>query len=246
MKQNFGLLLFALLIVGCKDNSALSYSEKVFEDKINDDCEEFCPYAKLEIALFDSKNKVSDSINKVVFEHFKYILSFEEDEPKYATNYNELIQSFLDSYKKLLEKYPDETIGWEVTGTSEVSFQNEKIINIKTEYYLYTGGAHGNSGIHSFFFDLKTGKNISYNEIFTDLVGFSSFAEKKFREKFNIKPEMNINSTGFMFEDDEFKLPETIFFTNKGILLVYNTYEIASYADGIQEVVIPFDEVQIF
>lgn len=244
MKKIF-IVLFVLSLVGCKDKSGLSYSEKVFEQKIDSDCEEFCPYAKLKITEFDSKNNVSDSINSIVFEHFKSILSFEE-EPYQATNYDELIQSFLGSYKALLEKYPDETIGWEATGTSEVSFQNEKIINIKTEYYLYTGGAHGNSGIHSFFFDVKTGKNLSYREIFTDWDSFTQLAEQKFREKFHITPEMNINSNRFMFEEDEFKLPETIFLTNKGILLVYNTYEIASYADGIQEVVIPFDGVQIF
>lgn len=243
MKKNIGILCFAFLIVSCKDKSALSHSKETFEQNITSDCAEFCPYAKLEIVLFDNKNQVSDSINTKIFEHFKEILSF-EDEPHTVTDYNELLKSFLESYQKLQKEFPDESIGWEMDGTSEILFQNEKIINIKTEYYLYTGGAHGNSGVHSFFFDSKTGKNISKEKMFTDLNEFSRFAEKKFREKFNIRPESNINSTGFMFEDDVFHLPETILFTKKGILLLYNNYEIASYSDGQQELFIPFKEIK--
>ncbi|MGE4346877.1 MAG: DUF3298 domain-containing protein [Flavobacteriaceae bacterium] len=245
MKRNIGILLFAFLFVGCKDNSTLSYTEEIFEQKISGNCYELsCPSAKLEIILFDTENQVSDSINKKIFEHFKEVLSFEE--PYMAKNYDELLKSFLDSYEKLREEFPDDAIGWEAKGKSEISFQNEKIINLKTEYYLYTGGAHGNSGVHSFFFDLKTGKNLSIEDVFANLNEFNFFAEKKFREAYHIKPEASINTTGFMFEDDVFHLPQTVLFTKKGVLLIYNSYEIASYADGTQELLIPFEEVKSF
>ena len=45
-----------------------------------------------------------------------------------------------------------------------------------------------------------------------------------------------------MFEDDVFQLPQTYFFTDKGLLLYYNVYEIASYADGPKELLIPYTE----
>lgn len=246
MKKNVGILLFAFLFVNCKDNSALSYTQEIFKQEVEADCAELsCPSAKLEITLFESENKVADSINKKIFEYFKEVLSFEE-QPYTAANYDELLQSFLSSYEKLREEFPQDAIGWEAIGKTEISFQNEKIINLRTEYYLYTGGAHGNSGVHSFIFDLTTGQNLTGNDIFMDLDGFGSLAENKFREKYHIKQGANINSTGFMFEDDVFRLPETILFTKKGVLLIYNTYEIASYADGTQELLIPFEEVKSF
>lgn len=245
MKKNIGILFFTFLIVSCKDNYPLSYSEEVFKQEITVDCNDLpCPNAELEIVLFDSKNNVSDSINKKIFEHFKEILCF-EDEPYTATDYNELLSSFLNSYKKLRNEFPDDAIGWETKGKAEICYKNESLINIKSEYYLYTGGAHGNSGVHSFFFDLKTGKTLSKQEVL-DCDKLTPFAEEKFRKAFNVKPEANINSTGFMFENDSFHLPETIFFTKRGIVLFYNNYEIASYADGPQELVIPFEEAKSF
>lgn len=245
MKKNIGILFFAFLMVGCKDNSVLSYSEKVFEKKSDLDCSEFCPYAKVEITLFDNKNQVSDSINNKIFESFKEILSF-EDETYPATNYEELLSSFIGSYEKLKTEFPQDIIGWEMDGKSEISYQNEKIINIKIEYYVFTGGAHGYFGMKSLFFDLKTGKELTQEDLLSDIEKFTLFSEKKFREKFNIKSDTNINATGFMFENDSFHLPNNIFFTEDGVLLIYNSYEIASYADGIQEVFIPFKEAEAF
>jgi len=246
MKRNVGILLLAFLLINCKDNSALRYTQEVFKQEMEADCTELsCPSAKLEITLFESENEVADSINKKVFEYFKEVLSFEE-QPYVATNYDELLKSFLNSYEKLREEFPHDAIGWEVKGKSEISFQSEKIINVRTEYYLYTGGAHGNFGVNSFLFDLTTGQNLTGEDIFIDLNGFESLAEKKFREKYHIKQGTNINSTGFMFEEDVFRLPQTILFTKKGVLLIYNTYEIASYADGTQELLIPFEDIKPF
>jgi hypothetical protein len=38
-----------------------------------------------------------------------------------------------------------------------------------------------------------------------------------------------------MFEEDKFALPQKFFTTDKGLLLYYNSYEAASYADGPKE-----------
>ena len=53
-----------------------------------------------------------------------------------------------------------------------------------------------------------------------------------------------INANGFMFENDKFQLPQTYFYTPNGFLLFYNVYEIASYAQGNFEVLIPYDEIK--
>ncbi|MDG1871842.1 MAG: RsiV family protein, partial [Flavobacterium sp.] len=73
---------------------------------------------------------------------------------------------------------------------------------------------------------------------------FEAFAEKKFRFQFKIPANHGINATKFMFEDDKFQLPLNMFFTDKGLLLYYNRYEIASYADGPQELLLTYDELK--
>ena len=47
-----------------------------------------------------------------------------------------------------------------------------------------------------------------------------------------------------MFEEDAFYLPENIGFTPKGIQLLYNQYEVSSFAEGPIEVTIPYNEVK--
>ncbi|MEC5164554.1 hypothetical protein RCH18_000270 [Flavobacterium sp. PL11] len=49
-----------------------------------------------------------------------------------------------------------------------------------------------------------------------------------------------------MFENERFQLPQNIFFTDTGLLLYYNIYEIASYADGATEMLFPYTEVNEF
>lgn len=49
-----------------------------------------------------------------------------------------------------------------------------------------------------------------------------------------------------MFEGDQFQLPLNIFYTDKGLLLYYNRYEIAAYADGPKELLIPYEELKNF
>lgn len=245
MKRNAGLLLIALLLTGCKNDSTLKFSEKAFEQKIESECKEYCPIAKLRIALFESGYKINDSINKRTFETFNELLSF-DDQTSTASNYDELLTSFMSSYKDLLQEFPDDAIGWEANGSSAISYQNLKFVNIKIEYYIYTGGAHGYSGTKSLVFDRKTGKTLSHTDIFNDIDKFTIFSEQKFKEKFGIKLKAPINSTGLMFENEFFELPETLLFTEKGLTLFYNIYEIASYADGPQELTISYEEAKPF
>ena len=47
-----------------------------------------------------------------------------------------------------------------------------------------------------------------------------------------------------MFERDEFYLPENIGLTENGLVLLYNQYEVASYADGAIELILPMNEVK--
>jgi hypothetical protein len=144
------------------------------------------------------------------------------------------------------QKFPEESMGWEAKVIGSVAYQSEDVVNIKISYYNFTGGAHGFSGIRSLVIDKKDGALLTPNKIFKDVAVFSRFAEHKFRESFNIPKNHTINSNGFMFEEDKFKLPNNIIFTEKGIVLYFNVYEIASYAEGPKQLFLTFDEIKDF
>ena len=96
--------------------------------------------------------------------------------------------------------------------------------------------------MRSLIFDPKTGKKIENEKLFKNWELFKVFAEIKFRNKFEIPKDQPINSTGMFFENDVFQISQNIFFTEEGILLHYNPYEIAAYVDGSRDLLIKYDE----
>lgn len=46
------------------------------------------------------------------------------------------------------------------------------------------------------------------------------------------------------FFGKDFQLPESIGFSDEGVIILYNPYEIASYSQGIIEFTIPYEEIE--
>jgi hypothetical protein len=226
-------------------SNELVFEEQSFQRKTTLPCAENCPEIQVKIPVANGVPIVADSINKKVFSVLKQIIYFGE-KPYASKDYNGLLKSFIDSYEQLQKEFPNDKFGWEGDIKGSVTYQSENILNIKIDHYTYTGGAHGYHGLRSLIFILETGKSISVNELFKDRAVFKAFAEKKFREKYKIPASKVINSSGLMFENEKFQLPQNIFFTDTGLLLYYNVYEIASYADGEKELLLPYTEVNEF
>ena len=223
-------------------SNELVFEEQSFQKKTTLPCTGDCPSISVKIPVANAVPVVADSINKKVFSVLKEIIYFGE-KPYTSKDYNGLLTSFINSYEKLQKEFPKDKFGWEADIKGSVKYQSENILNIEINHYTYTGGAHGYQGLRSLLFDPNTGKSITNNELFTDKASFKALAEKKFRAKYKIPASKSINSTGLMFEKEMFQLPQNIFFTDKGLLLYYNSYEVASYADGAKELLLSYTEV---
>ncbi|MDI1254882.1 MAG: DUF3298 and DUF4163 domain-containing protein [Flavobacterium sp.] len=241
MKQFLTFTLLALLMASC--NNELTFEEKSYSKKSALPCEKDCPHIDIKIPTAKNVPIVADSINKKIFATLKEIV-FVGEKPFPSTDYNGLMTAFLKSYEEMQQKDPEEKIGWEAEVTGKIAYQSDNILNIRLKLYTFTGGAHGYSGERSLLFDPETGKNIPNEKLFKDITAFEAFAETKFRKAYNIPNGTSLNATGFMFEDEHFVLPQTFFFTDKGFLLYYNVYEIASYAEGAKQVLIPYTEME--
>ncbi|WP_367755958.1 DUF4163 domain-containing protein [Flavobacterium sp. WC2430] len=233
----FSLLLFSM----ARCSKELVFEDQSFLKKTSLPCKENCPQISIKIPIAKDVPDVADNINKKVFSVLKEIVYFGE-KPYAATNYNDLSRSFIDSYEKLQKEFPKDSFGWEAKIEGSVKYVSDSILNIEIKHYTYTGGAHGYQGLRSLLFDPATGKTISNSQLFKDQNGFKAFAENKFRIKYKIPNDKNINSTGYLFENNVFHLPLNIFYTDRGLLLYYNSYEAASYADGPKELLISYKE----
>ena len=240
MKHYTFLVCLFLILTSC--NKELSFDNETFKKKSALPCKDDCPKVTIEIPIAKNIKIVADSINKKVFSAVNEIVYFGE-KPLKANDYNALAASFIASYEEMHQKFPGETFGWEAKVIGNVEFQSEQILNIKIDHYTFTGGAHGYQGYRSLLFHSKTGKTIFNDQLFKNEKEFKAFAEKEFRKKYKIPAQANINATGLMFENDKFNLPQNIFYTEEGLLLYYNSYEAASYADGAKEILFPYEQV---
>ena len=87
-------------------------------------------------------------------------------------------------------------------------------------------------------FDGITGKQITNSNLFTDIDAFTEIAQTYFNEA--------IKETDILFESDKFELPANIAYTEDGLVLLYNTSEIAPYSTGIIEFAIPFKDIDSY
>ena len=242
--MRFSVLVFVIAVflfsVSCEEESTLLMEPVVYTNAGCDDC----PEVSIEYPKVIEDTKIGRAVNAGIEEEIIGLLTFSDSLE--VTDLNEAVNSFSQGYSELKSVYPDETVPWEARIKAEVSFENSHILSVRLDSYLFTGGAHGYTSTNFLNFDIDKGEKINTQKLFRDLLAFRSHAESAFRKQENIPPDSPINSTGFMFELDSFYLPANIGLTPKGILLLYNQYEVASYADGQIQLTIPFKEAKKF
>lgn len=240
MKRIVTYLFFLALIVSCQDNNDITFETLTL---VNTRCKE-CPEVSIEVPNALGNNKLAKSINLTLQEEVISKLTFDDEIT--AETIPEAIDSFTNGYFELKKIYPDETIGWKAKINGVVTYEDNELLTIELQSYLFTGGAHGYGSTNFLNFSKKRGKEMDDWELFKDKEGFERYAETQFRLQQDIPVNKPINSTGFMFEKDHFYLPENIGFTEKGLKLLYNQYEVASYADGPIELTLPYKDIQKF
>ncbi len=238
MKSILQYFLVFLLLVGCQNESKLTFEPHTFKSKT---CTE-CPEVSITIPKALGQVKISKTINTALEEELISLLSF--DDELEVISMEDALKSFKNGYLELQEQYDDEPTNWEAKIKGSISYEDANFITIILDSYLFTGGAHGYTSKRFLNFDKKKGIELENDELFKNTEDFREFAEEMFRRKEKIPEDKSINHTGFMFEQDSFYLPENIGFTEKGIKLLYNPYEVASYADGAIELVLPHSEIK--
>jgi hypothetical protein len=77
-----------------------------------------------------------------------------------------------------------------------------------------------------------------YNDVLTNL------GNKIFRQARQLADTASLSDNYFEFPEDKFQLNKNYGFKKEGIVFFYNSYEIAPYAAGPTEVVIPYEELK--
>lgn len=151
--------------------------------------------------------------------------------------------TFIEQYETYAKEETSEIPRpWDLKVEVKPIYQTQKVITIRTDTYSYTGGAHGLSVVSLRSFD-QTGQQISLQQMLTDTTQLKKLAEQEIRKLREIPATQTLQEGGFFIEGNDLPLPQNAALTHKGLLLYYNPYEIASYADGPTEMLFTYQQL---
>ena len=150
---------------------------------------------------------------------------------KYKTIWNDV--------KESLEKEPE--LGFSSNTWMIFVGQKEKLATFAIRYYSYTGGAHGLGGSEYLTIDMTTHKVLTLSDIIEqkklpevkELLWsfYTDYGRIKDEEAFTKKTDFDVSKNFYLAHD--------------GIHFIYHVYEIASYAEGEQDLVISWGQLQL-
>ncbi len=118
------------------------------------------------------------------------------------------------------------------------------VVSIAEYYDDYMGGAHGYYGCAGYTFETQTGKMLFFEDIITDAEGLQTVAVdyicqklwEEYAEGLNQDYEQTVSG---MFEDTYNLI---WYLSANGIEIIFNPYEVGSYAMGMAQVTLPYTE----
>ena len=250
------LLLFSLvaLFISCGEEGKSSLNENLTYEmikyhKVSSGCDitknENCAEIKIEFpkVTFLTNKIVEEKINNSITELFSQdILGSTE-----SSDFEVLMNGFIQDYELFKEEFPDASQAWTVERTGEAKLNKANIFSIDYTEYAFTGGAHPNTFVSFKNFNLNSGEEITFDELFSleKQQELTKIAEQKFRKLKQMSPDDDLGSAGFWFENNEFSLNDNFLITEKGLVFYYNNYEITAYAFGPTELEIPYTKIKM-
>lgn len=125
------------------------------------------------------------------------------------------------------------TINDNYVNTTSITYNKNGLVVAEDYNYVYSGGAHGNYGVSYRTYDISLKKLVSFYDFFSE-EAYDTLLPL-------IEKEIKIRDI-FTFDDSIF-VTDNVYFTEKGVMFVYNPYEIASYAQGIITVFLSYDKI---
>lgn len=235
MRNIVPIVVSFLVITACKKEIYLKFTESNSVFNIN-------AIVEINIPKAEGENTVSFAINSKIENHIANALSFSEEHTD-SLSLNDAVSKFDEEYSQFKNDYEEGSLIWEAIFDGEVIYQSSEIICVAINTYTNTGGAHGNMNITLYNFNARTGEVIENEDLIVDATGFTEIIKSNFKKEIDIDSE---NEFGDFFFGEDFHLPANIGFTDDGLLILYNIYEIASYAQGITEFTIPYEEIDNF
>ena len=146
-----------------------------------------------------------------------------------------------------MEEWASDGLTSSLTGeVSTVYYFNEHFISFTQRNYDYTGGAHGMPYWVPYNFDLETGEQLKLSDIVANSEEeFKEIVTAQFEKMYAVDPEIYWdNAVDSVYE---WTTMESLFYLKEeGLVIYYGPYDLASYAAGFQEIVVPYELLDLY
>ncbi len=233
LKRIFSFLVFLMLLSSCNSE----FKPATF--KITSVNETFEADIVVTYDKATGHNELSETINSSIENAIISTLSSSD----VKSDLNLVLKDFNTEFETFKKDFPEATEPvWELNIETELTYQSEDILTIAISTYEFKGGAHGNDKIKFLNLNAKTGAVLNQNDIIDNMNEFKTLAESYFIKSLETEYK-DLKMEDFFF-GKPFQLPENIGFSDDGLVLLYNVYEVATYDQGYTEFVIPFEKAE--
>ncbi|GHT67506.1 hypothetical protein FACS1894110_13120 [Spirochaetia bacterium] len=248
-------LICLILIVSCKTAPVLKTENTgslqvhiedrlipLYEGKADGPVEWDLPNMHIRLNLID----VPDGVNPNLQRLFRALFYDGMDPQDYADKFIADMEKEFRQGKEEFERNPD----WGISVFSrvyeeafEADLYTAQLVVIRRDWYEYTGGAHGNFLIDYFVIDPAVAKRLTLDDILKTEARPLVLAriEEALRNMRELKDGEPLTKGGFF--EETVNIPDNFFLSPEGLGFLWNIYEIAPYAYGPIEVILPYEKV---
>ncbi|MCZ4409676.1 DUF3298 domain-containing protein [Cryomorphaceae bacterium 1068] len=254
--KNFLPLILTLFLASCgstventseeSSDNAPTYAVdfKEFSEREADCASEQCTEVKIVLPFLKGGDTViTAEVNTDIEDQYRQLIRSRLPEPRSTGSWESLAASFIEGYELFKMEFPDDPTSWYLyLEGRESSIVGDTVFTVMVNDSEFMGGAHGNSATLIQSYSLKDGMPIDFVERYG--VHLKEVAERKFRAHHSISINEPLNDAGFIFPEEGFILPDNIGYSSKGLILIYNPYEVAPYSTGTTELIIPISDLE--
>lgn len=126
------------------------------------------------------------------------------------------------------------------------AYQTDRLVSVTGSYYSYTGGAHPNTVLAAWNFDLETGAFFAPEQLSEDGQAFTRAVQEEIVRQLRERAEENGLAAEEMFWSNYEEIAAgwssyAVSFDEAGMTVGFSPYELAAYAAGSQSFQIPYD-----
>ena len=260
-----GAVALAVLMVGCglSSNGDSAYRHVFIEEEarlVDTDNSPYCDFA-IDFTYLDEVDSVAVRMNRSIQREFlgddyatlTPVAAVDSFRNAYLADYRNEVGAIFEK-ERANASSEEEIPAWFSQTYSLVTFVEEGqggVINATANYFVDMGGAHPHQWSQWLSFDFVTGRILEKDEVFhleasADIE--SLLLDKLIRMQAEENPDMQVNSLedlqnmGFLQHTNMF-IPDNFLLSKRGMLFLFNRYDIAPYSAGEIVIEVPYEEI---